>query len=118
MIRHKEGFMSKCSLLALAVLLLPVGTMAGTRASDPQASAPVLLADSTSSDLSVQNFQVGRQQAFDAGNDDDICYKIRAYIFKRDDDHAPEFVRSTTCGPRKPHAKDATWPKAKLVPAN
>jgi len=48
---------------------------------------------------------------------DDVCYKIRAYIFKRDDDHAPEFVRSTTCGPRTPHAKDAVWPKAKLVPA-
>lgn len=29
-----------------------------------------------------------------------ICYKIRAYIFKRDDDHAPRFVRSTTCLPR------------------
>lgn len=49
---------------------------------------------------------------------DDICYKIRAYIFKRDDDHAPEFVRSTTCGPRRPHEKNAAWPKAKLVPAN
>jgi hypothetical protein len=49
---------------------------------------------------------------------DDMCYKIRAYIFKRDDDHAPKFVRSTTCGPGRPHAKDATWPKAKVVPAN
>ena len=48
----------------------------------------------------------------------DICYKIRAYIFKRDDDHAPELVRSTTCGPRIPHTKNITWPKAKLVPAN
>ena len=48
---------------------------------------------------------------------DDVCYKIRAYIFKRDDDHAPELVGSTTCGPRKAHTKDAAWPKAKLVPA-
>jgi len=47
----------------------------------------------------------------------DICYKIRAYIFKRDDDHAPELVGSTTCGPRQPHAKNALWPEAKLVPA-
>jgi hypothetical protein len=47
---------------------------------------------------------------------DDVCYKIRAYIFKRDDDHAPELVGSTTCGPRKAQAKDAAWPKAKLVP--
>ena len=57
----------------------------------------------------------GRNSAQNAP--DDICYKIRAYIFKRDDDHAPEFVRSTTCGPRQPRAKDAVWPKAKLVPA-
>ncbi|MGA2903215.1 MAG: hypothetical protein ABSD98_05270 [Candidatus Korobacteraceae bacterium] len=49
---------------------------------------------------------------------DDICYKIRAYIFKRDDDHAPEFVRSTTCGPGRPRAKGAAWPKARLVPAD
>jgi hypothetical protein len=47
-----------------------------------------------------------------------ICYKIRAYIFKRDDDHAPRFVRSTTCGPDQPHAKDAVWPKAQIVPAD
>ena len=47
-----------------------------------------------------------------------ICYKIRAYIFKRDDDHAPQFVRSTTCGPGQPRAKDAVWPKARMVPAN
>ncbi len=47
-----------------------------------------------------------------------ICYKIRAYIFRRDDDHAPQFVRSTTCGPGQPHAKDAVWPKARLVPAD
>jgi hypothetical protein len=48
----------------------------------------------------------------------DVCYKIRAYIFKRDDDRAPEFVRSTTCGPGKPQTKDAVWPKAKVVPAD
>ena len=48
----------------------------------------------------------------------DVCYKIRAYIFKRDDDRAPEFVRSTTCGPGKPQTKDAVWPKAKVVLAD
>lgn len=47
-----------------------------------------------------------------------ICYKIRLYIFKRDDDHAPEFAGSTTCGPRQPHAKNVAWPKARLVPAD
>jgi hypothetical protein len=53
-----------------------------------------------------------------AGANEGICYKIRAYIFKRDDDHAPQFVRSTTCGPGQPRAKDAVWPKARLVPAD
>ena len=53
-----------------------------------------------------------------AGADEGICYKIRAYIFKRDDDHAPQFVRSTTCGPGQPRAKDAVWPKVQIVPAN
>ncbi|MGA3315019.1 MAG: hypothetical protein ABSC64_01125 [Candidatus Korobacteraceae bacterium] len=53
-----------------------------------------------------------------AGDHEGICYRIRAYIFKRDDDHAPQFVRSTTCGPGQPRAKDAVWPKARMVPAN
>ncbi|MGZ4813566.1 MAG: hypothetical protein ACXVZI_12420 [Terriglobales bacterium] len=53
-----------------------------------------------------------------AGANQGICYKIRAYIFRRDDDHAPQFVRSTTCGPGQPRAKDAVWPKARLVPAD
>jgi hypothetical protein len=53
-----------------------------------------------------------------AGAGEGICYRIRAYIFKRDDDHAPQFVRSTTCGPGQPRAKDAVWPKARFVPAN
>ena len=53
-----------------------------------------------------------------AGGGEGTCYKIRAYIFKRDDDHAPQFVRSTTCGPSQPRAKDAVWPKARIVPAN
>ena len=53
-----------------------------------------------------------------ADSSEGICYKIRAYIFKRDDDHAPQYVRSTTCGPGQPRAKDAVWPKARIVPAN
>ncbi len=42
-----------------------------------------------------------------AGSSDDVCYRIRAYIFKRDDDHVPKLVGSTTCGPRRPHARNA-----------
>ena len=52
------------------------------------------------------------------GDGEGICYKIRAYIFKRDDDHAPEYLRSTTCGPGQPRAKNAAWPKAPVVPAD
>ncbi len=53
-----------------------------------------------------------------AGEADGICYKIRAYIFTRDDDHAPALSKSTTCGPRQPHTKNVMWPKARLVPAD
>ena len=52
-----------------------------------------------------------------AGESNGICYKIRAFIFKRDDDHAPELAGTTTCGPRQPRAKNVVWPKARLVPA-
>ena len=53
-----------------------------------------------------------------AGDQDAICYKIRAYIFKRDDDHPPELKGSTTCGPLQPRAENVVWPKARLVPAD
>jgi hypothetical protein len=53
-----------------------------------------------------------------ASGSDNICYKIRAYIFKRDDDHAPVLKGSTTCGPRQPRARDVGAPKVRLVPAN
>jgi len=49
---------------------------------------------------------------------DGICYKIRAYIFNRDDDHAPELKGSTTCVANQPRAKTVVWPKARLVPAD
>ena len=63
-----------------------------------------------------QNF-APEQKANFAAESDAICYKIRAYIFKLDDDHPPELVGSTTCGPRQPHAKNVDWPKARLMPA-
>lgn len=43
-----------------------------------------------------------------AAPQDNICYRIRAYLFRRDDDHAPKLVGSTTCGPRQPRARSAT----------
>lgn len=51
-------------------------------------------------------------------HDGEICYRIRAYIFRRDDGHAPEMVGSTTCGPRQPQAKDIRSPKPRLIPAD
>ncbi len=110
--------MSRKSLLVLSVLWLAGAAIAGTRSGDAQAGSPVPVADSavSGSQQDAQNLQ--ERQSFEVSQSDDVCYRIRAYIFKRDDDHAPEFVRSTTCGPRKPHTKDATWPDAKLVPAN
>lgn len=93
---------------------------------------PLATTDSSASgsNLMVLNSQMGvggqlplvatesRNDIALAGANQGICYKIRTYIFRRDDDHAPQFVRSTTCGPRQPHAKDAAWPKARLVPAD
>ncbi len=46
------------------------------------------------------------------------CYRIRAYIFRRNDGHAPEMVGSTTCGPRQAQAKNIRSPKPRLIPAN
>ncbi len=94
-------------------------------------SAPAQPAQPSAMVATVENLpapQIGEPQSFELtpaqtrdenalSTPDDVCYKIRAYIFKRDDDHAPELVGSTTCGPRKAQAKDAVWPKAKLVPA-
>jgi hypothetical protein len=112
--------MSRKSLLVLSILLLSAAAFAGTQSSNSQAGDPVLVASNSVASApsqDVQNFQLRQPQSFEIGADDDICYRIRAYIFKRDDDHAPVFVRSTTCGPSKPHTKDAKWPDAKLVPA-
>ena len=112
--------MSRKSLLIFSILLLSISAVAATHSGSGQAAAPVLLADNAGAiapDQNIENFQLSESQPFAVGPSDDVCYRIRAYIFKRDDDHAPEFVRSTTCGPRTPHAKNAKWPAAKLVPA-
>ncbi len=48
---------------------------------------------------------------------DNICYKIRAFIFERDDDHAPKLVRETTCVRARPRAKSVEGFVPRLVPA-
>lgn len=111
-------------LLILGVVLsVPVGLIAQT--SHPVESGPLIATvenmPSTDGSATTQSFQLTPTSPRDDAAvlpPGDICYKIRAYIFKHDDDHAPELVRSTTCGPRIPHAKNVSGPKAKLVPAN
>jgi hypothetical protein len=47
----------------------------------------------------------------------EVCYKIRAYIFERQDDAAPKFVRETTCPPARPRLNRSEMPKARPIPA-
>lgn len=111
-------------LLILGVILsVPVGLIAQT--SHPVESGPLVATvenmPSPDGTPTTQSFQITPASPRDDAAvlpPNDICYKIRAYIFKRDDDHAPEMVRSTTCGPRKPHTKNIAEPPAQLVPAN
>jgi hypothetical protein len=106
-------------LLSL-VLTAPLAATDTTQPAAPTAAiqTPDLLsAPSTTAQLPLT--RLNRQGAADlAGDGNDICFKIRAYIFKRDDDHAPELAGTTTCGPSQPRAKDVAWPKARLVPAD
>ena len=117
--------MSFTSLLLLSMLLAAPLDRAAQPPQSP-ATIPVPLAAQSTSILPPPNSVLPEPPQTtkkpgektlqgDSGN---ICYKIHAFIFRRDDDHAPEFVRDTTCGPRQPHTKAALWPKAKLVPAN
>jgi hypothetical protein len=103
--------------MPIASLLLAILLPAASATAQPVATPAVAV----SNEPQAQTFAVAPPTLMSEAEpqaSDDVCYKIRAYIFKRDDDHAPELVRSTTCGPRKPHTKAADWPKAKLVPAN
>ena len=116
--------MPRTSLLLLVTVLLATAAVAGAQSQTSQPAPMIASAESLptlDSSSSSQSFQLTPANPSDDGAilpSDDVCYKIRAYIFKRDDDHAPEFVRSTTCGPRRPHTKNIGLPKAKLVPAN
>ena len=105
-------------LLFSMVLAAPLGQLP---AAQPSALDHGTYLTTGSAATPAQSFQLSPSQpAVDnlKAPSEIVCYKIRAYIFKRDDDHAPVFVRSTTCGPGTPRAEDAVWPKAKMVPAN
>ena len=112
--------MPLAGLLFMAMALsAPVAQPSQPDQSLPAGQVSLSLADNGV--MPVQSFQLAPSKPLDDNAmvpPEDICYKIRAYIFKRDDDHAPELIKSTTCGPRQPHAKDAVWPKGRVVPAN
>ncbi len=107
----------------IALLLLTVVLMAGVTTATEPATPSGSSANLTASLAGSAPLQANEGVPSGAGTEssvtpsDYICYKIHAFLFKRDDDHAPQFIGSTTCGPRQPHAKNAEWPKAKLVPA-
>ncbi len=106
------------SLLLLSLLLAaPLVAIEPVQPVSP--SAQIQNADVLSAPIATEQATLTPEQGDNfASEADSICYKIRAYIFKRDDDRAPELTGTTTCGPRQPHAKSIAWPKARLVPAD
>jgi hypothetical protein len=46
--------------------------------------------------------------------DSEICYKIRAYIFTKGSN--PKLIRETTCGPKRPSARQVEGAQPKLMP--
>ncbi len=89
------------TLLLLSLFLFPAGT------GPLNASAAVPVAADASKDLVSQPTPetpdgVGNSDGTQIGggpSTDHLCLKIRAFIFKTNDDRAPEFVRETTCMP-------------------
>ena len=119
MMQAMEGFLMRIPSLLLLSLLLTAPLVAIEPPQPASPPAQLQTADVFSEPLAAtQQFLVPEQRDNLASEGDGICYKIRAYIFKRDDDHAPELTGSTTCGPSQPHAKSVVAPKARLVPAN
>ena len=115
--------MTITSLLLLSSLLAAPLAATDTVQPAPAANETVqfatadVLAAQTTGDQQFLTQLVPQRRADLAGESDGVCYKIRAFIFKLDDDRPPEFTGSTTCGPRQSHMKNAAWPRARLVPA-
>jgi hypothetical protein len=121
----QEGLSMRCAGLLLLVLVFAVPLIAAGPTEQPTvpanwssegANAFVFSQQAADSMFTMFPPEQFGQDAIDSS--DSICYKIRAYIFKQDDGHAPEFKGSTTCQPRQARAKDIAWPTARLVPAN
>jgi len=64
-------------------------------------------------------FVVRKAQDVTASSNNDLCYTMRVYNFKRQDGDAPEMTGSTTCTPANranPRSIEGTPPKARYVP--
>ena len=112
--------MSLPSLLLLASLLAaPLAATDSAQSAAPPGQLQTADLLTAPVDAAQQPFTLltPQQETDFACDSEGICYKIRAYIIKRDDDHAPELTGTTTCGPHQPRAKIVVWPKARLVPA-
>lgn len=103
------------SFLALAsVTLMAQGQSPPAHANPPDTSAAILNGPAPEATPRLLAGTPVSSDSLAATDSDDICYRIRAYLFKRDDDHPPQLVGSTTCGPRQPRARNAQGPKARL----
>ena len=113
--------MPRTILLFFAMVLIAtaaVGAAQTTTASPARMIATAGPQNSPDTGDGSQSFQLTPTASGDDGvilPSNDVCYRIRAYIFKRDDDRAPELVGSTTCGPRKPRTKNVGGAKAKSI---
>jgi hypothetical protein len=122
MMHAMEGFRMRLqSLLLLATVFAAAPLVAKNPV--PPDSAPATVQRGDAAELEVTTTQqpvalpTAQVKEDSTAESDGICYKIRAYIFKSDDDHAPQLKGSTTCGPRQPRAMGVVWPNARLVPA-
>ncbi len=108
------------SLLLLSVLLSTpsAAAQAAVVAGDPLAveSPSLNLMHHGMPQQMLEEQQVKSFDAIEVHPDNDICYKIRAYIFSTGPE--PRLLRETTCGPKRPMAKSVEGAKPKLVPVD
>jgi hypothetical protein len=111
-------------LLLLSILLTgPAVLLHGVEPASPgvQPKPPQIASPSATESLAYSQSQAEQSESFDKMEirpAADICYRIRAYIFRRDDDHAPKLVGSTTCGPIRPQTHNTKGFVPLLVPAD
>ena len=108
-------------LFVLAILLTVPLFAAPAEQPAPETNWPAWSSDGMALPPQMEGWSSAPTPRFDFEASDSttgVCYKIRAYIFKADDDHAPEMKGSTTCQPRQAHLKAVIRPKARVVPAD